>query len=191
MKLRFKPYNCAALATVPLLILGGLSQATAQPSITKQPTSIAVALGEAATLQVTASAPTPLTFQWQFNGADLAGAVSNRLTVQRVSSRIWALHRGRARWLNEPARASPPGSSWRGGPRWSSSVTASAWPQYSNGRSWVEWLGELLCLSASNQVRNYAMGGAGTAWMSARRSANIWAPTPQAATRCWPRGLRE
>ena len=45
--------------------LGGLPQATAQPSITKQPTSIAVALGGAATLQVTASAPTPLTYQWQ------------------------------------------------------------------------------------------------------------------------------
>ena len=69
-----------AIATVLLLSLAGFPQAIGQPKITKQPTSIAVALGGSATLQVTASATAPLTFQWQFNGADLTGAISNRLT---------------------------------------------------------------------------------------------------------------
>jgi hypothetical protein len=27
----------------------------------------------------------PLTFQWQFDGADLAGAISNRLTLTNVT----------------------------------------------------------------------------------------------------------
>ena len=74
-----------ALATFLLLSLAGLPQAIAQSIITKQPTSIVVALGGSATLQVTASAPMPLTFQWQFNGADLAGAISNRLTLTNVT----------------------------------------------------------------------------------------------------------
>jgi len=73
-----------ALAIFLLLSLAGLPQAIAQPTITKQPTSIAVALGGSATLQVTAS-PMPLTFQWQFDGADLAGAISNRLTLTNVT----------------------------------------------------------------------------------------------------------
>ena len=78
-------------ATVPplaisvLLSLAGLPQVIAQPIITKHPTSTAVALGGSATLQVTASAPTPLTYQWQFNGADVAGAISNHLTLTNVT----------------------------------------------------------------------------------------------------------
>jgi len=51
-----------AIAIFLLLSLSGLPQAIAQPKITKQPTSIAVALEGSATLQVTASATTPLTF---------------------------------------------------------------------------------------------------------------------------------
>ena len=73
------------IATCLLLSLAGLPQAIAQPAITKQPTSIAVALGGSATLQVTASAATPLSYQWQFNGADVAGAISNRLTLTNVT----------------------------------------------------------------------------------------------------------
>jgi len=73
------------LATVLLFSLAGLPQAIAQPVITKQPTRTAVALGGATPLQDTASAPTPLTFQGQINGADLTGAINNRLTLTHVT----------------------------------------------------------------------------------------------------------
>lgn len=149
-----------ALATFLLFSLLGLPQTMAQPRITKQPTSIAVALGGSATLQVTASAPTPLTFQWQFNGADLAGATSNRLTFSGVSladlgSYTVVVSDATSQAISQPA--------WIKLARWTELVVFDAsisMAQYSNGKSWVEWLGERLCLSASGQVRNYATGGA-------------------------------
>ena len=66
-----------ALATFVLLSLAGLPQAVAQPRITKEPSSIAVALAGSAALQVSASATTPLTYQWQLDGREWADAVND------------------------------------------------------------------------------------------------------------------
>jgi hypothetical protein len=128
------------LATILSLSLAGLPQAIAQPIITKQPTSIATALGGSATLQISASATTPLTFQWQFNGADLAGAISNRLTLTNVTLSDLGVYRvivrdgtgettsepawlKLARWTQmvafsvSPCMAQPPGNiPWKSGP---------------------------------------------------------------------------
>ena len=148
------------LATFLLLSLAGLPDGRAQPVITKQPTSIAVALGGSATLQVTASAPTPLTFQWQFNGADLAGAISNRLTLTNVTLADLGVYRVIVRDASSEVTSQP---AWLKLARWTELVVFDAsisFSNSSNGKSWVEWFAERACLSAPGQVKNYATGGA-------------------------------
>ncbi|MCL4178085.1 MAG: immunoglobulin domain-containing protein [Verrucomicrobia bacterium] len=150
-----------ALAIFLLLRLAGLPQAIGQPTITKQPTSIAVALEGSATLQVTASATTPLTFQWQFNSADLAGAISSRLTLTNVTladlgSYTVAVRDDTGETTTQPA--------WLKLARWTQLVAfgdSECMAQYSNGPSWVDDLGGLLSLPTSS-IKNYAVGGAGT-----------------------------
>jgi len=167
-----------ALATVLLFSLAGLPQAIAQPRITKQPASIAAVLGGSATLQVTASAPTPLTFQWQFNGADLAGAISNRLTLTNVILSDLGVYRVIVRDGSSEAATQP---AWLKLARWTEVVAfgdSACMAQYSNGRSWVDWLGELLCLSAPNQIKNYAVGGAGTLAVRSQINQSLSANTP-------------
>ncbi len=46
------------------------------PTITSQPASISVAAGAAASFSVTAGGSAPLAYQWQRNGADIAGATA-------------------------------------------------------------------------------------------------------------------
>ncbi|MBI4326800.1 MAG: discoidin domain-containing protein [Chloroflexi bacterium] len=64
---------------------------TAPPTITGQPQNQTVALGGTATFTVTATGPTPLNYQWRkgdanlSNGANIAGATSNTLTVRGVA----------------------------------------------------------------------------------------------------------
>jgi thermolabile hemolysin len=150
-----------ALATFLLLSLAGLPQAIAQPRITKQPTSIAIALGGSVTLQVTASAPTPLTLQWQFNGADLAGAISNRLTLTNVTLADLGVYRVIVRDASSQVTSQP---AWLKLARWTEMVAfgdSACMAQYSNGPSWVDDLGGWLCLPTS-AIKNYAGGGAGT-----------------------------
>jgi len=149
------------LATSLLLSLAGLPQAIAQPVITKQPTSIAVALGGSVTLQVLASAPTPLTFQWQFNGADLTGAISNRLTLTNVTLSDLGVYRVLVRDESVQVTSQPAALKLA---RWTQLVAfgdSECLAQYSNGPSWVDDLGGLLCLPTS-AIKNYASGGAGT-----------------------------
>ena len=150
-----------ALATFLLLSLAGLPQAIAQSIITKQPTSIVVALGGSATLQVTASATTPLTFQWQFNGADLAGAISNRLTLTNVTLSDLGVYRVIVRDASSQVASQPAALKLA---RWTQLVafgSSECMAQYSNGPSWVEDLAGLLCLPTS-AIKNYAGGNAGT-----------------------------
>jgi len=144
-----------------LLSLAGPPQAIAQPRITKQPMSIAVALGGSATLQVTASAPTPLTFLWQFNGADLAGAISNRLTLTNVTLADLGLYWVIVRDASSQVTSQPAALKLA---RWTQLVAfgnSECMAQYSNGPSWVDDLGGLLCLPSS-AIKNYAVGANGT-----------------------------
>lgn len=57
------------------------------PSISKQPmaTQLAAA-GNSATFSVTASGTKPLSYQWQFDGADLAGATNSLLSLTDLST---------------------------------------------------------------------------------------------------------
>jgi hypothetical protein len=152
-----------SLVTSLLLSIAGIPQAIAQPRITKQPASIAVSLGGSATLQVTVSATTPLTFQWQFNGDDMVGAISNRLTLTNVTLAALGSYTVAVRDDTGQTNSQP---AWLKLARWTELVVFDASygiAQYSNGKSWVEWLGERLCLSAPGQVKNYATGGASCA----------------------------
>ena len=51
------------------------------PVITSQPQSLTVSAGQSATFTVAATGAAPLSYQWQFNGVDLAGATSNSFTL--------------------------------------------------------------------------------------------------------------
>ncbi len=46
------------------------------PTVTAAPTNLSVNVGQFASFSVSATAPTPLTFQWQRNGADIADATN-------------------------------------------------------------------------------------------------------------------
>jgi Immunoglobulin domain/Immunoglobulin I-set domain len=56
------------------------------PAITTQPASISVAQGNAATFTAAASGTAPLSFQWLKNGAPIAGANSNVLSLAAVTA---------------------------------------------------------------------------------------------------------
>jgi glucose/arabinose dehydrogenase len=60
--------------------------ASAAPSITQQPASQSVAPGATATFSVRASGPAPLRYQWQRNGANIAGATSPDFTIASVTA---------------------------------------------------------------------------------------------------------
>ncbi len=51
------------------------------PAITTQPSAQSVAIGASATFSVTASGTAPLTYQWQKNGTDIAGANEATFTI--------------------------------------------------------------------------------------------------------------
>jgi len=69
-----------------MTVIGYLSalgiQATAQsPSVTTQPTSQIVTVGQAASFSVTAFGTAPLSYQWQKNGTAISGATSSSYTT--------------------------------------------------------------------------------------------------------------
>jgi Immunoglobulin I-set domain/Beta-propeller repeat len=51
------------------------------PSISAQPASVSVSVGQTATFSVTAGGTAPLSYQWQRNGADIAGATATSYTT--------------------------------------------------------------------------------------------------------------
>ncbi len=71
-------------------VAGAATSAVAQltvltpPSITTQPTNVAVAAGSVIMFQVTASGSQLLTYQWRFGGTNLASATTNTLTLTNV-----------------------------------------------------------------------------------------------------------
>jgi glucose/arabinose dehydrogenase len=56
------------------------------PSITSHPASQTVSVGQSATFSVGASGTPPLSYQWQRNGADIAGATSSSYTLAFVQA---------------------------------------------------------------------------------------------------------
>jgi hypothetical protein len=114
-----------------------------------------------ATLQVTASAITPLTFQWQFNGEDLAGAISNRLILTNVTLADLGVYRVMVRDASSQVTSQPAAVKLA---RWTQLVAfgdSECLAQLSNGSAWVDNLDGLLSLPTSS-IKNYAVGGAGT-----------------------------
>ncbi len=58
-----------------------ITYANAPPTITTQPANQAVAVGQPATFSVVAAGATPLSYQWQRNGVNIAGATSSSYTL--------------------------------------------------------------------------------------------------------------
>jgi hypothetical protein len=56
----------------------------AAPTITSQPAGQTVNLGQTATFRVTASGPTPVTYQWMKNGAPISGVTSSTYSTTAV-----------------------------------------------------------------------------------------------------------
>ncbi|MFP5262260.1 MAG: PQQ-dependent sugar dehydrogenase, partial [Blastocatellia bacterium] len=54
------------------------------PSITTQPSSVTVSVGQTATFNVSASGASTLTYQWQRNGANIPGATSSSYSVSNA-----------------------------------------------------------------------------------------------------------
>jgi len=72
--------NSAGTATSNSATLSVMPAATA-PAITQQPASASIAVGQTATFAVTATGTVPLTYQWQRDGADIAGATTASYTT--------------------------------------------------------------------------------------------------------------
>lgn len=60
--------------------------AASAPSITTQPAAQTVAVGQAASFAVTASGTAPLSYQWQENGAPIAGASASSYTTPAATA---------------------------------------------------------------------------------------------------------
>src|ERR1700729_3786588 len=71
--------------TFALALFAGCGGGSASPpEITAQPASQTVTAGQTATFSVSATGPIPLTFQWQKNAVNIAGATSARYTTPAV-----------------------------------------------------------------------------------------------------------
>jgi glucose/arabinose dehydrogenase len=95
--------------------------AATAPSISSQPASITVAAGQTASFSVTASGSAPLGYQWQRNGANIAGATSptysftataadNGATFRAVVSNSAGSATSNSATLTVPANAAPTGT---------------------------------------------------------------------------------
>jgi len=56
------------------------------PAITTQPSSVTVTTGGSASFSVTATSPSPMTYQWKKDGADLSGATTATYSISTTSS---------------------------------------------------------------------------------------------------------
>jgi len=65
---------------------GSNSNDSATPTITAQPSSITVVLGQTATFSVTATGTSPLEYQWQKNGSNVSGSTAATYTTPATTS---------------------------------------------------------------------------------------------------------
>ena len=81
------PRSARSIALFLALFLGPLfnSFADGPVTITIQPQSVSVPLGFKAKFNVVADGTAPLTYQWQFKGANLAGATDAELTISNAT----------------------------------------------------------------------------------------------------------
>ena len=77
-----KQIQCKLAAVVTYLL--ALSAAFAQPRITTQPTNQSVSLGANVTFLIFASGVAPLSYQWRFNDAEIAGATKRTLILTNI-----------------------------------------------------------------------------------------------------------
>jgi phospholipase/lecithinase/hemolysin len=163
------------------LLLTSAGSALAQPVITSQPASLAVPLGSNATFRVTATGAA-LTYQWRSAAGDLIGATNALLVVSHMSltdlaSYTVVVSNASGQTVSQPA--------WLKLARWTEMVVfgdSYCLAQYSNGKAWVDWLGQFLCLSAPGQIKNYAVGGAGTVGVRSQISQYLSAYKPRTNT---------
>jgi len=76
------PYGSATSRVAAVSV----NTATTPPEITRQPTGATNSVGSSVTLSVEAIGPGPITYQWTFKGADLAGATTNRISFPVVTN---------------------------------------------------------------------------------------------------------
>jgi glucose/arabinose dehydrogenase len=62
-------------------VVAKIDYANAPPSITSQPSNRTVAVGQSATFAVDVAGAAPLSYRWQRNGANIAGAISSSYTL--------------------------------------------------------------------------------------------------------------
>jgi hypothetical protein len=62
------------------------------PAIAAQPQSVTVNLHQSASFNVSLANPTPVAYQWSFNGTNLAGATSSSLTITNVTQSALGLY---------------------------------------------------------------------------------------------------
>src|SRR5437879_31347 len=77
--------NSAGTATSNAATLT-VNAAAVAPAITTQPANQTVTAGQTATFTVVATGTAPLSYQWQKNGANLAGATSDALTMSATTT---------------------------------------------------------------------------------------------------------
>ena len=85
----FARFFVTAAALVVTLAICGVSGARVRrvaPSITSQPVSQSVTVGQAATFAAIANGSAPLRYQWRKNGADIAGATASSYTTPATAS---------------------------------------------------------------------------------------------------------
>ena len=63
-----------------------VTAATVAPTITTQPVNQTVTAGQTATFRVAAGGTAPLSYQWQKNGANIAGANSSSYTTPATAT---------------------------------------------------------------------------------------------------------
>lgn len=151
---------------------------SAQPVMTSPPASLAVPLGTNAVFRVTATGTPPLTYQWRLDGGDLSGATNASLLVSNVT--LADLGSYTVVVGNASGQTVSP-SAWLKLARWNEMVVfgdSYSLAQFSNGKAWVDWLGQFLCLSAPGQIKNYAVGGAGTAGVHSQINQYLSANRP-------------
>src|SRR5262249_26614009 len=77
--------NAAGTATSNSATLT-VNAAPVAPTITTQPMNQTVTAGQTATFTVTATGTAPLSYQWQKNGANIAGAISANYTTPTTTT---------------------------------------------------------------------------------------------------------
>jgi len=72
-----------------------ITNSAAPPAITLQPVPLSAAIGDTAVFTVGATGTTPISYQWQFNGADILGATNAALSLANVQPAQAGLYRVR------------------------------------------------------------------------------------------------